>query len=226
VRRFVLKRKYVSKAARLDPGAPSIPLNRTVTADTPDAPPFRGDPDIAREELHFRRIDMRGFRRSDGLYEVEGRVIDRKPQLFEAGSGGRRVPAGEPIHDLGVRLVFDKDMLVHDVETFTAAAPYAPCPEGGRALQSLKGVRMASGWSREVRNRLSGARSCTHLMELLIPLATTAIQSLSSVRSDRPDPVDANGRPLKIDSCYAYAAEREVVLQRWPQFHVAPDGDR
>jgi len=196
-----------------------------VTANTPDASPFIGDPDIALEELHFRRIDMRGFRRSDGLYEVHGRVVDRKPKVFEALSGGRRVPAGEPIHDLGVRLVYDKDMMVHAVETFTAAAPYVPCPEGGRALQSLKGVRMARGWSREVRDRLSGSRSCTHLMELLIPLATTAFQSLSSVRSDRPDPVDANGRPLKIDSCYAYAAEREVVLQRWPQFHVPPVPD-
>lgn len=32
--------------------------------------------DITREELHFRRIDMRGYRRSDDLYEVEGRVTD------------------------------------------------------------------------------------------------------------------------------------------------------
>lgn len=29
---------------------------------------------VTREELHFRSIEMRGFRRSDGLYEVEGRV--------------------------------------------------------------------------------------------------------------------------------------------------------
>jgi len=174
--------------------------------------------DATREELHSRRIDMRGFRRSDGLFEVEGRVTDRKSREFTPASGGRVVPAHEPVHDMGVRLVFDDSMVVHDVQTFTDAAPYPACPEGGRALQSLKGVRIAAGWNGEVRSRLSGARSCTHLMELLTPLATTAIQTMIALRMDQPEPLDANGRPRKIDSCYAYAAEGELVARRWPQF--------
>jgi hypothetical protein len=173
---------------------------------------------ITREELHHRRIDMRGYRRSDGLYEVEGRVVDRKPHDFQA-VGGRAVPAHAPVHDMGVRLVFDDEMVVRDVATFTDAAPYLDCPGGGLALQALKGLRMTSGWSREVRNLLGGARSCTHLMELLIPLATTAFQSLSALRRERPDRLDAAGRPTKIDSCYAYAAEGDLVRRRWPEFH-------
>ena len=174
---------------------------------------------IKKEELHFRRIDMRGYRRSDGLYEVEGRVTDRKPYDFAPGGGGRPVPANEPIHDMGVRLVFDEEMVVHDVHTFSEAYPYAECPGGGSALQSLKGLRMSSGWAKEVRSRLVRANTCTHLMELLMPLATAAIQSLSIVRKDRPEPLDAMGRPRKIDSCYAYAAERELVRIHWPRFH-------
>lgn len=177
------------------------------------------DADVERKELHFRRIDMRGFRRSDGLFEVEGRVIDQKPHQFKPASSNRLVPAYEPIHDMGVCLVFDAAMVVHDVRTFTDAAPYSVCPEGGHALQSLKGVRIAAGWSREVRNRLSGARSCTHLMELLMPLATTAIQAMSVFRMGEKEALDASGRPKKIDSCFAYAAERELVLRRWPEFH-------
>ena len=76
---------------------------------------------------------------------------------------------------------------------------------------TLKGLRIASGWSSEVKRRLAGARSCTHVMELLIPMATTAFQSLTKVRRQRPDVLDANGKPTKVDSCYAYAAEREIV---------------
>lgn len=192
----------------------------------PIKPPSPSDADVTKEELHFRRIDMRGFRRSDGLYEVEGRVTDRKPHEFVAVVGGRRVAAREAIHDMGVRLVFDDQMLVHGVQTFTDAAPYAECPAGGRALESLKGLRMTSGWSKAVRSRVGGARSCTHLMELLIPLATVAFQSLSFLRMSRPEPLDATGRPTKIDSCYAYGAQREVVLRRWPEFHrpTPPEG--
>jgi len=174
---------------------------------------------VEREALHFRRIDMQGWRRSDGLYEVEGRVTDRKPYDFVPWRGGKHVPAGEPVHDMGVRIVFDENLLVCDIETFTEAAPYAQCPEGGRPLQSLKGLHMTSGWGKEVRHRLKGAASCTHLMELLLPMATVAYQSMSLASRSRPERLDSTGRPVKIDSCYAYGAERELVQYQWPEFH-------
>jgi len=174
---------------------------------------------IVREELHLRRIEMRAYRRSDALFEVEGRITDCKPYDVSRGGGATAVPAHQPIHDMGVRLIFDEDLTVRAVETFTDAAPYAACPEGGRALQSLIGLRMVPGWNREVRSRLAGPISCTHLMELLTPLATVAFQSLHILRIDRPEPVDPTGRPTKIDSCYAFAADGEVVLRRWPHFY-------
>jgi len=52
-------------------------------AKSVDPPASTVDADVTRNELHFRRIDIRGFRRSDGLFEVEGRVVDRKPHDFE-----------------------------------------------------------------------------------------------------------------------------------------------
>jgi len=173
---------------------------------------------IPREELHFRRIDLRGFRRSDGLFEVESRVIDRKTHDQETALG-RIIPAGTPVHDMGVRLVFDQDLIVQDVQTFTDAAPYEACPAAGLALQDLKGLRMTSGWNKEVKSRIAKAHSCTHLVELLGPIATVAFQSLTVARRGRPDTLDANGRPVKIDSCYAYAADGELVRQRWPDFY-------
>lgn len=178
------------------------------------------DPDATREEeLHFRRVDMRAWRRSDGLFELEGRVTDRKPYDFAPWHGDKRFPAGTPVHDMGVRLVYDRDLAIHAVSTFTEAAPYDECPAGGAALQTLVGLRMTSGWSKEVRTRLGGERACTHLMEILIPMATTAFQSLSQVNRGRAERVDANGRPYKIDSCYAYGATRELVRVLWPQFY-------
>jgi hypothetical protein len=176
---------------------------------TNDSSPPSSAADAERRELHYRRIDMRGYARRDGLYEVEGRVIDRKPHAHTPPShGGRPVAAGEPLHDMGVRLIFDEHMVVREIETFTDC--------------SLKGLRLASGWSQEVRNRLGGARSCAHLRELLVPMATTAFQSLSALRMSQPDRLNATGRPVKIDSCYAYGAEREIVRMRWPQFHRPP----
>lgn len=181
---------------------------------------------VTREELHCRRIEMRGWRRSDGLFEVEGHLIDTKPHDFVPLRGGTLVEAGNHIHDLGVRITFDGEFTVKAVETFTNAAPYDICPEGGRALQALVGVRMSSGWSQAVRNHLEKADSCTHLRELLLPMATVAHQSMSFRLRGQPERLDAQGKPVRIDSCYAYGAKRSLVQRLWPEFHrTANDAD-
>jgi hypothetical protein len=182
------------------------------------------DAAVTREELHARSIDLRGFRRSDGLYEVEGRLVDRKPYEFRSPNGFKVVPANAPIHEMGVAITFDTDMRVHAVRTFTESAPYDDCFDAGPTLQVLVGLRMASGWSRAVRERLSGAACCSHLKELLVPMATVAYQALTKVRTERPDALDANGVPVKIDSCYAYARDREVVRRVWPQHYTGDKG--
>ena len=180
--------------------------------------------EVTRHEMHHRRIDMRGWGRSDGLYEVEGTVVDRKPHDIGSPGGFKFVPAGEPIHDMGVKLVFDSDMVVREVTTFTSSAPHDACFSAGPTLQALNGLRMAAGWRSEVRQRLAGAKSCTHLMELLFPMATVAFQTLTLVRAGRPDPLDPEGEPVKIDSCFAYASDGDVVKRRWPGFYTGAEG--
>ncbi|MCC6867207.1 MAG: DUF2889 domain-containing protein [Burkholderiales bacterium] len=40
-----------------------------------------------RTELHLRRIEMRGYRRDDGFYEIDGRVTDTKTHDLTTPSG-------------------------------------------------------------------------------------------------------------------------------------------
>lgn len=172
-----------------------------------------------RKELHFRRIEMRGFARDDGLYEVEGKLVDSKPFDIDIVGGGKHLAANEDIHNLGVRMVFDREMVVTEISTFSQATPFATCHGGGEVLQAMVGVRIGAGWSREVRSRLPHDAVCTHLRELLAPMATTAFQALTEERKRQPEAVDAEGRPKKIGTCFAYAAEGELVRIRWSEFH-------
>lgn len=186
------------------------------TADEPDPAAA-----CEREEIHCRRMEMHAYRRADGLFEVEGRIIDTKTYDFKVASSDLVVPAGESIHNLGLVLVFDKSMVVRGVRSFADAAPYDICPLAGRQLQALVGVSMTRGWNAEVRKRLERADNCTHLVGLLGPMATTAFQSLSILRMGSPPELDADGRPKKIGSCYAYGAGRAVVQRMWPEFYEA-----
>jgi hypothetical protein len=175
---------------------------------------------VRRRELHLRTIEMRGYERDDGLYDIEGRVCDRKTSAFRPPSANRVVQPGEPVHDMWLRLTVDGELVVRDITSESDATPYPTCRQGGVNLRQMVGVRIAGGWTAEVKRRLGGAASCTHLMELLIPLGTAAFQTLAPVRLARPDRVDAAGRPLKIDSCHAYSSAGALVARRWPAFHT------
>jgi hypothetical protein len=178
-------------------------------------------PSVPRDELHLRRIEVRGYRRHDGRYDIEARMVDTKTQALTLPEG-RIVPPGDALHDMWVRLVVDEDLNVIDIVASTDASPFGICREATGTLQTMKGLRIAAGWSAAVRERLSGRAGCTHLTELLGPLATVAFQTLSQIRNAKPAPADANGRPRKIDSCYAYASDRAIVHRRWPEHY---DGD-
>lgn len=175
-----------------------------------------------REELHHRAIDLRGFRRADGLYDIEARMNDAKATDVVVGGGGRKVPVGDYVHDMWIRLVITEEMQVVDVVAVSDATPYDICPQATQTLQVLKGLTIGPGWSVAIRERLSGRKGCTHLTELLKPLATVALQTLWVVRKNRPPAVDAQGKPRKIDSCYAYASDREVVHRLWPMHFTDP----
>ncbi len=174
----------------------------------------------SRRELHLRQIEMRGFERDDGLFDIEGRVNDRKPRAFKSPAGERHVGAGEFIHDMWLRITVDRDLVVQSISSVTDASPYPVCQRGNGNLDRIVGMKIGSGWSSEVKRRLGGAQCCTHLMELLIPMATAAFQSLSFIRLSGPDRADANGRPLKIDSCFAYSSNSAVVARRWPSYYT------
>ena len=76
-------------------------------------------PPVPRDELHLRRVEMRGYLRHDGLYDIEAHFTDTKSKNLALSE--RTVPAGVPIHDMWLRLVVDEELTVHDVIAVTVA---------------------------------------------------------------------------------------------------------
>ena len=180
---------------------------------------------IGRRPVHLRNIWMRGYHRQDGLYEIEGRVSDSKDLAFSPPAGDRKVGSGEFVHDMWVRIAVDTDLVVREIESVSDSTPYPVCREGGVNLERMVGVRIAAGWSNEVKRRLGGSVACTHIMELLIPMGTAAFQTIAEVRLARPPRLDPSGKPLKVDSCTAYAADRGIVGLHFPAFYTGNQDD-
>ena len=57
----------------------------------------------SRQLLHNRNIQLACYEREDGLFDVEGHLVDTKPFDLVL-STARRKNAGAPIHDMRLRL--------------------------------------------------------------------------------------------------------------------------
>ncbi|MGH7103526.1 MAG: DUF2889 domain-containing protein [Acetobacteraceae bacterium] len=176
-----------------------------------------------RELLHARDITIRGYRRSDGRYDIEAHLVDTKSFSFPNEDRGT-IPAGEPLHDMWVRLTVDEDLTITASEAATVHGPYAICPGAAPGFARLAGLKIGRGFLRAAAERVGGVGGCTHLRELLQQLGTTAIQTLYAVRVRKEEPREARARPpAMLNTCYAYAADGPVVRRRWPEFYTGPD---
>ncbi len=180
-------------------------------------------PAAARRPLHTRRIEMHGFRRDDGLYDLEAHLTDLKSYPFRNSWRGTVEP-GTPVHDMWLRLTLTADMTIAAVEARTDASPYRMCPDITPNFQRLVGLRIGRGWRRAVQQRLGGAEGCTHLVELLTPLATTAFQTIMADRDAwAAAPEGTSSRPALLDSCHALSRTSAVVQRLWPEFYEPPE---
>ena len=177
---------------------------------------------VTREELHQRKIDLRFYRRSDGLFEVTAELLDTKSHDFMLQLRDEPVLAGGPIHHMLLTLVVDQALEVKDISASMKTTPFSVCLGAQETLQGIIGLRIGAGWNKKVREILGGRASCTHLMELLGPMATTAFQGIAPQRLiDANKPENEHLRVGKVNTCYAYADDRDVVARLWPHLSKA-----
>jgi hypothetical protein len=171
-----------------------------------------------RQAIHDRHVHCAGFRREDGLWDIEGHIKDTKTYPFENSHRGTIEP-GTPIHEMWMRLTIDNDLNIKAVEAHTDHSPFAICPDIVPNFQRLVGLRIGPGFRRKVAERLGGVHGCTHLVELLGPMATTVFQTMAGQRrSERAS--DAQRPPGFLDTCHAHASDSVVIKEMYPKFYT------
>ena len=170
-------------------------------------------PPVARTPIHTRRVEYRGYRRDDGLWDIEGEMLDTKPHAFEIEGEGEWAP-NEPIHQMGIRVTVDDSMVIRDIAAFMDAHPHEPCPQAMPPMQGLIGETLGKGWRKTIERHLGGTVGCTHLRELLFNLATAAFQTRSSSFA----PSDDGRPPMHLGQCRAWAFDGPVVEKVYPMF--------
>lgn len=187
----------------------------------------------ARRHLHTRTIDLRGYYRDDNLWDIEARIVDVKTYSYDSRWRGT-VPSGYPVHDMSIRLTLDHALVVQDVEAVMDVQPYTMCSDITPNFQRLIGLRIGPGWNRKVREAVGGVEGCTHLAELLGPVATVTFQTLAGdyakqLMGIEPGPkgkmaADAEDQaPFMLNGCYTWSSDSPVVKEDYPRYYKASD---
>jgi hypothetical protein len=174
----------------------------------------------ARKALHTRRIECQGFEREDGLIDVEGHLVDTKTYSFPNKFRGQ-VVAGEPIHEMWIRITIDKTLTIVAIDAASDSHPFQICPSVVPNFQTLVGLQIVGGFQRKVKERLGNTEGCTHLVDLVGTVATTAFQTVAG-RAVKPAPGTIKTKPALVDSCRGWAADGVVVKEVFPDFFTGP----
>ena len=191
--------------------APKMPA-----METPPTPYGAGhvtslSPAVPREAVHKRQINCNGFVRADGLYDIEAELTDHKTYDFLSDFRGTVTP-DLAVHHMVLRITIDRDRVIQHAEAITITGPYAICPTANAVFDNLVGLQIGPGWRRKVQAAIGGRHGCTHITELLGPVATIAYQTLygEEARQKRQsgtlsDQDKQASRSQLANSCVGYA---------------------
>jgi len=168
---------------------------------------------IERELVHKRQISLSGHVRSDGKYDIEAELTDHKTYPFPSDFRGTVTP-DLPIHHMKLRITITNEFIITQAKAITISGPYSACPNANDIFTELIGVQIGPGWRKNVLKRIGGKRGCTHITELMGPIATVAYQTLYGQETRQRRKTKANNESDKrnyqsklIDTCVAYTKD-------------------
>ena len=172
-------------------------------------------PEVERELTHTRRVRYEGYKRSDGLWDIEAHLLDTKNHDYHLKTGVRR--AGQAIHDMSLRVTIDRSLTIVDAAAASDAVPYpGGCETIAPAYRKLIGMNLARGFRKQTWEAFGDVKGCTHITEMLAGLPTAAIQSFAGeMKEERDD----GSRPFQLDRCHALETSGETVRKWYPKWY-------
>jgi hypothetical protein len=171
--------------------------------------------DVERELRHTRRVRYEGYKRTDGLWDIEAHLTDIKNHDFDLKTGVRR--AGLPVHEMWLRITIDRKLTIVDANASSDAVPYpGGCETIAPAYRKLIGLSLRRGFRKSVAGILGGIHGCTHMTEMLAGLPTAAIQTFAG---EVPEEREDGGKPFQLDQCHALETTTETVRKWYPKWY-------
>jgi hypothetical protein len=160
-------------------------------------------------------VRYEGYKRADGLWDIEAHLSDVKNHDYPLKTGIRR--AGQPVHDMWVRVTIDRHLTILDALAVTDAVPYpGGCETIAPAYKKLIGLNLARDFRKRAHELLGNVRGCTHITEMLAGIPTAAIQTFAGERKEERED---GTRPFQLDQCHALQTTGDTVKKWYPKWY-------
>ena len=123
-----------------------------------------------------------------------------------------------------IAFLIDDDFTIRDVAARMAEAPWPDCPQAIAPYRRLVGLRIGSGFRRQVIERVGGEQGGTHLTDLITQVGNTYAQASWPDRSARqfavePDPSRWTDRSTVafVGNCRAWRRGGNTVRREYPE---------
>jgi hypothetical protein len=174
-------------------------------------------PPAPRERLHLRRVSYEGFRRDDGLFDIDATLVDTKDHVYPLATGNRT--PDQPVHSMQIRVTVNTHFDVIDIEAATDEMPYpGRCDRITPEYKKLIGANLLRGFRKAIAEHMGGVKGCTHLSELLSFLPTAAVQTFAGLKRETDGWADK--KPFQLDACHALDTRGETVQLFYPKWYA------
>ncbi|MCP4349350.1 MAG: DUF2889 domain-containing protein [Desulfobacterales bacterium] len=126
-------------------------------------------------KIHTRDIQIATYSCDDGYVIVEGILTDEHLIPVHSARKGKTPP--DVIHHMVLRLLIQiPSLVIKDVEVELLKVPHEECPDTISSLDRIKGMKVAPGFTAQVKKVLGGTKGCAHLTALLLAMAPAVVQ--------------------------------------------------
>ncbi len=183
--------------------------------------------------IHSRNISVDTYEAGEDRLLLEGTLRDDRfyPSYFY--SARKFVDAGV-IHLIVVRFVVTlPSLLISEAEARMEAVPNEICQEVRDTVRKLDGLRIHRGFRGEVMRRMGGKTGCLHMTNLVLAMASAAVQGqwayYSRKRGEAPVKSPKIDAGLLIDSCWLWREDGPYyrrILQLGKEGNEEDGGER
>jgi len=166
-------------------------------------------------KIHARTLDIATYPHEHGKLIVEGVLKDERFCPSHLMTGEIRPPG--TLHHMIVRMVVaGPDLVIEDIEASMPHTPRDECRETEESLQPVIGMSISAGFTNRVKAALSGPTGCSHLVALLLAMASAAVQGFWSDIVRQPyNPADYSHKAMEVvlDTCHVWRSDGPAVKE-------------